>query len=92
MKEPHEKGITIHSAPSFALAAAKCSVKRKQGKGWAVQQIVHFDVQACAVLLEILVVARQGLLYSRREHLTTIKGFGYRIPNRSIQATDNGTI
>ena len=35
MKEPHEKGIAIHSAPSFALATAKCSVKRKQGKAWA---------------------------------------------------------
>jgi hypothetical protein len=31
MKEPHEKGVAIHSAPSFALGAVKCSVKRKQG-------------------------------------------------------------
>ena len=35
MKEPHEKGLAIHSAPSFALGAVKCLVKRKQGKGWA---------------------------------------------------------
>ena len=35
MKEPHEKGVAIRSAPSFALGAAKCSVKRKQGKRWA---------------------------------------------------------
>ena len=35
MKEPHEKGVAIRSAPSFALGAAKCPVKRKQGKRWA---------------------------------------------------------
>src|SRR5258705_7333303 len=35
MKEPHEKGLAIHSAPSFALSAVKCPVKRKQGKRWA---------------------------------------------------------
>jgi len=31
MKEPHEQGVAIHSTPSFALGAVKCSVKRKQG-------------------------------------------------------------
>jgi hypothetical protein len=35
MKEPYEKGLAIRSAPSFALGAAKCPVKRKQGEGWA---------------------------------------------------------
>jgi hypothetical protein len=35
MKEPHEKRVAICSAPSFALSAAKCPVKRKQGKRWA---------------------------------------------------------
>src|SRR5712691_9388963 len=35
MKEPHEKGLAIRSAPSFALGAARRSVKRKQGKRWA---------------------------------------------------------
>jgi hypothetical protein len=35
MKEPHEKGVAIRSAPSFALDAAKCPVERKQGKRWA---------------------------------------------------------
>ena len=35
MKEPHEEGVAIHSAPSFALGAAKRPVKRKQGKRWA---------------------------------------------------------
>src|ERR1035438_8183039 len=35
MKEPYEEGIAIHSAPSFALDAVKCSVKRKQGHRWA---------------------------------------------------------
>lgn len=35
MQEPHEKGIAIHSAPSFALGAVRFPVKRKQGKRWA---------------------------------------------------------
>ena len=35
MKEPHEKGVAIRSAPSFALDVAKCLAKRKQGKRWA---------------------------------------------------------
>src|SRR5438445_8839142 len=35
MKEPYEQGVAIRSAPSFALGAVKCPVKRKQGKGWA---------------------------------------------------------
>ena len=33
MKEPYEKGVAIHSAPSFALGTVKFSVKRKQGLG-----------------------------------------------------------
>jgi hypothetical protein len=32
MKEPYEKGIANHSAPSFALDAVKHPAKRKQGK------------------------------------------------------------
>ena len=35
MKEPHEKGVAIRSAPSFAPGVAKCPAKRKQGKRWA---------------------------------------------------------
>jgi hypothetical protein len=35
MKEPYEKGVAIRSAPSFALGAVKCPVKRKQGERWA---------------------------------------------------------
>jgi len=35
MKEPHEKGLAIRSAPSFALGAVRCPVKRKQGERWA---------------------------------------------------------
>ncbi len=31
MKDPHEKGVAIHSAPSFALGTARCTAKRKQG-------------------------------------------------------------
>jgi hypothetical protein len=31
MKEPYEKGVAIHSAPSFAVRAVKSLRKRKQG-------------------------------------------------------------
>jgi len=34
MKDSHEEGVAIHSAPSFALCAARCAVKRKQGNRW----------------------------------------------------------
>jgi hypothetical protein len=32
-KNPYEKGLANHSALSFALGIARCSVKRKQGIG-----------------------------------------------------------
>ena len=35
MQEPHEKGVAIRSAPSFALGTVRYPVKRKQGKRWA---------------------------------------------------------
>ena len=35
MQISHEKGLAIHSAPSFALCAARRAVKRKQGNRWA---------------------------------------------------------
>ena len=35
MQEPYEKGVAIHSAPSFAARVARCAVKRKQGYGRA---------------------------------------------------------
>ena len=35
MKEPYEKGVANHSAPSFAPSIARCTVKRKQGHRWA---------------------------------------------------------
>src|SRR5579863_7856088 len=35
MQEPHEKGVAIRLAPSFALDPVKCPAKRKQGKRWA---------------------------------------------------------
>jgi len=31
MKISHEKGVAIHSTPSFALGIARCTAKRKQG-------------------------------------------------------------
>ena len=34
MKEPHEKGLAIRSAPSFARRTARCAAKRKQGNRW----------------------------------------------------------
>ena len=38
-KKPYEKGLAIHSAPSFALGTARCTAKRKQGYrwGWAIE-------------------------------------------------------
>ena len=33
-KNPYEKGLAIHSAPSFAPGIARCSAKRKQGNRW----------------------------------------------------------
>ena len=33
-KKPYEKGLAIHSAPSFALGTARCTAKRKQGDRW----------------------------------------------------------
>lgn len=35
MQEPYEKGVAIHSAPSFAARVARGAVKRKQGYGRA---------------------------------------------------------
>ena len=35
MKDSHEEGVAIHSAPSFALRAVRYAVKRKQGNRWA---------------------------------------------------------
>ena len=35
MREPYEKELAIHSAPSFAVVTAKCLLKRKQGHEWA---------------------------------------------------------
>src|SRR6266581_221581 len=35
MKEPHEEGVAIRSAPSFALGAVRRPAKRKQGHRWA---------------------------------------------------------
>jgi hypothetical protein len=35
MKEPYEKGLAIHSAPSFAACIVRCAAKRKQGHGRA---------------------------------------------------------
>ena len=33
MKEPYEKGLANHSAPSFALCSVRSKAKRKQGIG-----------------------------------------------------------
>jgi hypothetical protein len=35
MKEPYEKGLAIHLAPSFALRAVRRPAKHKQGERWA---------------------------------------------------------
>jgi hypothetical protein len=33
-KKPCEKGLAIHSIPSFALGIVRCTAKRKQGNRW----------------------------------------------------------
>ena len=35
MQEPYEQGVANHSAPSFAVNAARCALKRKQVHRWA---------------------------------------------------------
>ncbi len=35
MKEPYEKGVASHSAPSFAVGVVRRPLKRKQGNRWA---------------------------------------------------------
>jgi hypothetical protein len=35
MREPYEKGVASHSAPSFAVGVARRPLKRKQGNRWA---------------------------------------------------------
>src|SRR2546423_9212577 len=34
MQNSYEKGLAIHSAPSFAPGIARCAAKRKQGNRW----------------------------------------------------------
>jgi hypothetical protein len=46
MKEPHEKGVAIHSAPSFALGTVRCPVKRKQGKDGLGIELRKFAIRA----------------------------------------------
>src|SRR6059058_3183813 len=40
-KKPHEKGLAIHSAPSFALGIARYTTKRKQGNRWGGYNAIH---------------------------------------------------
>jgi Reverse transcriptase (RNA-dependent DNA polymerase) len=42
MKDSHEKGVANHSAPSFALCAARYTAKRKQGvqAGWVLSSCI----------------------------------------------------
>src|SRR5689334_16291206 len=35
MKDPYEKGVANHPAPSLALTLARAAVKRRQGYRWA---------------------------------------------------------
>ena len=46
MKEPHEKGVAIRSAPSFALGTAKCPVKRNRGKDGLGIELRKFAIRA----------------------------------------------
>ena len=49
MENSHEEGVAIHSAPSFALRAARHGAKRKQGNRWAgygASKMCHRDADA----------------------------------------------
>ena len=49
MKDSHEKGVAIHSAPSFALGVVRRTVKHKQGNRWAgygASKMCHRDADA----------------------------------------------
>jgi hypothetical protein len=45
MKDPHEKGVAIHSAPSFALYVARHAGKRKQGIGGLGRELRKFSIR-----------------------------------------------
>jgi len=48
-KNPYEKGLADHSAPSFAPGIARCAVKRKQrigGVGYPTPKTVNPDADA----------------------------------------------
>ena len=68
MREPYEKGLVIHSAPSITLCIARCMVKRKQGHGWAGLEgglrDLHSRFQGWCLLLSM---PKDGLVYQRRE-------------------------
>jgi hypothetical protein len=40
-KKPHEKGLAIHAAPSFALGIARRTAKRKRGIGGVGIELRH---------------------------------------------------
>src|ERR1700730_9994420 len=49
MKEPYEKGVANHSAPSFAPGIARCMAKRKQGHsraGYRASKNCNWDADA----------------------------------------------
>src|SRR6516225_6911566 len=62
MKEPHEKRVAIRSAPSFARGAAKCPVKRKQGKRWAGYRASKMWNQGADAVIQIRKAIRPAAL------------------------------
>jgi hypothetical protein len=49
MKEPYEKGVANHSAPSFAPGIVRCMAKRKQGHrraGYRASKNCNWDADA----------------------------------------------
>src|SRR5450755_2755453 len=59
MKEPHEKGVAIRSAPSFAPGVAKCPAKRKQGRDG-----LGIELRKSAIRVPTLSVQAEGNMTS----------------------------
>ena len=67
MREPYEKGLVIHSAPSITLCIARCMVKRKQGHGWAGLEGRLRDLHSRFGLVSAVSMPKDGRVYQRRE-------------------------
>src|SRR3954452_1426193 len=75
MKEPYERGVANHSAPSFAPSIARCVAKRKQGHsraGYRASKNCNWDadavVKAEGNMVRSDIASFRPVLRSRRPH------------------------